>query len=163
MEAENSPQVHPSERTEAYTSIVHTMSLYHVQLDEGDFVAFGKAFADNAVFETTSGTRLVGRENICTTFAKRREERLKSHDPDRIFQRHHLTTRFIEIHDSESASAISYVMLMSEIGLDHFGTYRDTFRNCSGDWLISHRRSQVEWISPQSRFRSGIGIGNSKN
>lgn len=146
------------EELAAYTAILHTMSIYHINLDQGDFQAFGGAFTENGIFETTSGIRLVGRSNICETFAHRREERSKDFAPGSIFQRHHLTSRLIEMAGPHSATAYSYVMLMSEVGLDHFGTYHDKFQKIGDRWLISHRKSQVDWISPKSRFQSAIGV-----
>jgi len=141
----------------AYTAILHTMSIYHMALDAGDFEAFGASFTDDGIFETTNGSKLIGREEICATFAKRREERISGHDQSSIFQRHHLTSRLIEMKTQDTAFAFSYAMLTSEIGLDHFVTYRDTFTKVGNRWLLARRRSSVDWISENSRFRSGIG------
>jgi hypothetical protein len=64
--------------------------------------------------------------------------------------RHNLTNvRFLEL-TSEHACVASYFTVFTEIGLDHYGRYRDTFVPVGDDWLIKHRLVSMDWAAPNS-------------
>ena len=44
----------------------------------------------------------------------------------------------------------SYFTVFTEIGLDHYGRYRDAFRPVDGEWLIAHRFVSTDWRSEGS-------------
>jgi hypothetical protein len=58
-------------------------------------------------------------------------------------------TRFLEL-TPESASVASYFTVVTEIGLDHVGRYRDTFVPVGDEWLIKHRFVSTDWRAPDS-------------
>jgi SnoaL-like domain len=43
-----------------------------------------------------------------------------------------------------------YFTVLSEIGIDHFGRYRDIFVPVDGQWLIRHRFVSTDWSAPES-------------
>jgi hypothetical protein len=53
---------------------------------------------------------------------------------------------------SRSARAVSssYFTVLTEIGLDHDGRYRDTFVPVGDQWLIEHRYVSVDWRAERS-------------
>jgi hypothetical protein len=64
--------------------------------------------------------------------------------------RHNLTNvRFVELTPDEAHLA-SYFTVVTEIGLDHYGRYRDTFVPVGDRWLIQHRFVSTDWRSPDS-------------
>jgi SnoaL-like domain len=64
--------------------------------------------------------------------------------------RHNLTnTRFLEV-TPEHARVASYFTVFTEIGLDHYGRYRDTFVPVGGQWLIRHRFVSTDWAAADS-------------
>ena len=64
--------------------------------------------------------------------------------------RHNLTnTRFLEV-SPERANVASYFTVLTEIGLDHYGRYRDTFVPVGDDWLIRHRFISTDWAARNS-------------
>jgi hypothetical protein len=64
--------------------------------------------------------------------------------------RHILTnTRFLEL-TPERARVASYFTVVTEIGLDHYGRYRDTFVPVGDEWLIRHRFISTDWAAPNS-------------
>jgi hypothetical protein len=64
--------------------------------------------------------------------------------------RHLLTnTRFLEL-TPEGASVASYFTVVTEIGLDHYGRYRDSFVPVGDEWLIRHRFVSTDWRAPNS-------------
>jgi len=40
--------------------------------------------------------------------------------------------------------------VVTHIGLDHFGRYRDTLVPDGGTWLIRHRKVSTDWAAPNS-------------
>jgi hypothetical protein len=50
----------------------------------------------------------------------------------------------------ESARVASYFTVFTEIGLDHYGRYRDLFVPVDDQWLIRHRFVSTDWRSSSS-------------
>ena len=64
--------------------------------------------------------------------------------------RHNVTNiRFTEVSPQE-ARVVCYFTVFTEIGLDHYGRYRDLFVPVGGDWLIRHRFVSTDWCAPDS-------------
>jgi hypothetical protein len=64
--------------------------------------------------------------------------------------RHNVTNiRFTEVSPQE-ARVSCYFTVLTEIGLDHYGRYRDVFMPVGGDWLIRHRFVSTDWSAPDS-------------
>lgn len=64
--------------------------------------------------------------------------------------RHNVTgIRFTEVTPDEARVAC-YFTVFTEIGLDHYGRYRDVFVPVGGDWLIRHRFVSTDWSAPDS-------------
>ena len=72
--------------------------------------------------------------------------------------RHNLTNvRFLEV-APDRCQVASYFTVVTEIGLDHYGRYRDTFVPVGDEWLIQHRLVSTDWRAPGSTMapRSSI-------
>jgi hypothetical protein len=64
--------------------------------------------------------------------------------------RHNVTNvRFLEV-TPDHARVSSYFTVVTEIGLDHYGRYRDLFVPVGDRWLIRHRFVSTDWRSPDS-------------
>jgi SnoaL-like domain len=64
--------------------------------------------------------------------------------------RHNVTNiRFTEVRPDEARVAC-YFTVFTEIGLDHYGRYRDAFVPVGDDWLIRHRFVSTDWNAPES-------------
>jgi hypothetical protein len=57
--------------------------------------------------------------------------------------------RFLEL-TPQRASVGSYFTVVTEVGLDHYGRYRDVFVPAGDEWLIEHRFVSTDWRSPDS-------------
>lgn len=69
--------------------------------------------------------------------------------------RHNVTNiRFIEV-APHGARVACYFTVFTEIGLDHYGRYRDVFEPVGDDWLIRHRFVSTDWSSPESAMAGG--------
>ncbi|MFZ0835016.1 MAG: nuclear transport factor 2 family protein [Mycobacterium sp.] len=64
--------------------------------------------------------------------------------------RHNLTNvRFLEVTPNQARVA-SYFTVFTEIGLDHYGRYRDICVPVGDQWLIRHRFVSTDWAAPNS-------------
>jgi SnoaL-like domain len=64
--------------------------------------------------------------------------------------RHNVTNiRFTDV-TKQAAHVACYFTVFTEIGLDHYGRYRDVFVPVGGDWLIRHRFVSTDWSAPDS-------------
>jgi hypothetical protein len=64
--------------------------------------------------------------------------------------RHNVTNiRFTDVTPQEARVAC-YFTVLTEIGLDHYGRYRDVFVSVGDDWLIRHRFVSTDWSAPDS-------------
>jgi SnoaL-like domain len=64
--------------------------------------------------------------------------------------RHNVTNiRFIDV-TPQQARVGCYFTVLTEIGLDHYGRYRDVFVPVGDDWLIRHRFVSTDWSAPDS-------------
>lgn len=64
--------------------------------------------------------------------------------------RHNVTNvAFTEL-TREQAQVSCYFTVVTHIGLDHFGRYRDTFVPDGDTWLIKHRKVSTDWAAPGS-------------
>jgi SnoaL-like domain len=64
--------------------------------------------------------------------------------------RHNVTNiRFTELRPDEARLAC-YFTVFTEIGLDHYGRYRDVFVPVGDGWLIRHRFVSTDWSAAES-------------
>lgn len=70
-------------------------------------------------------------------------------DTQRIVRHNLANIRFLEV-TKQHARVASYFTVLTEIGLDHYGRYRDTFVPVGDRWLIRHRFISTDWAAPDS-------------
>ena len=64
--------------------------------------------------------------------------------------RHLVTnTRVLEVAPAR-ARVESYFTVITEVGLDHHGRYRDVLEPVGDEWLIRHRYVSTDWRDPRS-------------
>jgi hypothetical protein len=56
---------------------------------------------------------------------------------------------FIEL-APDTAQVASYFTVVTNIGLDHCGRYRDILVPAGDAWLIKHRKVSTDWVAPAS-------------
>jgi hypothetical protein len=100
----------------------------------------------DAIIEFLSGSTEAGSDEA-------RRNALKARAVDsglRRIVRHNVSNiRFLEL-TPERAMVASYFTVFTEIGLDHYGRYRDTLVPVQDAWLIQHRFVSTDWRGPES-------------
>jgi ketosteroid isomerase-like protein len=123
---------------------------YNLAGDRGRIDELVDCFADDAVLEIEGEPPARGREAIAARM-RAAGDALAARAGRRLL-RHHVTTSLVELASRDLASARSYFLVVTEIGVDHSGRYVDRFRREEGRWRIAHRRVAVDWFAPDSRF-----------
>lgn len=67
--------------------------------------------------------------------------------------RHCVTNLLIDVESPETATARSYFQVITDIGVDHWGRYRDRFVLADGGWRIAQRSVKTDGYAPNSFFR----------
>jgi SnoaL-like domain len=121
---------------------------------------FAAAFCEDGVLEIRGAEPLQGRDAIMARFGgaavatQAQETAAAKRDtggPRRIVRHNVTNIRFEAVGPSEAIVA-SYFTVITEIGLDHMGRYRDRFVPVGERWLIAHRFVSTDWRSPETTF-----------
>lgn len=143
-----------------------TLALYTWSGDAFRLTELASAFCDDGVLEVRGQPPAEGRDAIVACLRgvggvgpgdaaddEARRAALKAEAAAsgvRRIVRHTLANiRFVEL-TPERALVASYFTVVTEIGLDHYGRYRDTFVPVGDAWLIRHRFVSTDWRAPDS-------------
>ena len=119
------------------------------------------SFCENGELEIRGREPLRGRQAIVEFLSGRSDARsdderraeleaIAAESGLRRIVRHNVTNiRFLDL-TPDRAQVASYFMVLTEIGLDHYGRYRDTFVPVGNEWLIRHRFVSTDWRAPGS-------------
>lgn len=146
-----------------------TLARYNWSGDALRLEELATAFCQDGELELRSGAQVRGRDAIVELLGggghgsdeARRAARRADASTSGVTRivRHLLTnTRFVEL-TRERARVESYFTVVTEIGLDHFGRYRDTLVPVDGDWLIRHRFVATDWRAPDSTMAAPSSVG----
>jgi hypothetical protein len=138
----------------ARAAIVAAAHAYARAVDIPDFAKAVEIFREDGIFDMPGQGEVRGREAISAIMQERELRRRAG--VDGCFQRHNITTSVVELDGPSAALATHYVLVVTELGLDHMGRYEDRLAKTSDAWRVAHRRVSVEWIRPDSRFLKGF-------
>jgi hypothetical protein len=77
-----------------------------------------------------------------------REPDLSRRTPSHV--RHHVSSIRFESVARERVQVSSYFAVHTDVGLDHWGRYRDVMVPVDGRWLFAHRRINVDAFAANS-------------
>lgn len=123
---------------------------YNSNGDSGRFDDVRALFHDDAEMDI-EGHVHVGLDSIMTIFTGTQNVMRASPGPTRV--RHFTSTHQIDLTDQANARGRLYFVVMTNIGVDHWGTYRDLYRRgIDGRWRFARRSVAVDGRSPNSLF-----------
>jgi hypothetical protein len=150
---------------EARERIRDTLARYNWSGDAFRLQALAEAFCPDGVLEIRGRQPVAGRAAIAellggaaTDDEARRLARRAAHrgtdGPEATraptIVRHNVTNiRFVAL-APDQAQVECYFTVLTDIGLDHLGRYRDRFVPHDGDWLIAHRFVSTDWRAVDS-------------
>jgi hypothetical protein len=119
------------------------------------------AFCEDGILEVRGSVPLTGRRAIIDGLGGGRgttDEEIRSAakaeqstGPRRLVRHNVTNIRFESISPTE-ANVASYFTVLTEIGPDHAGRYRDRLVPVGDRWLFAHRFVSTDWFAPNSLF-----------
>jgi hypothetical protein len=143
----------------ARESVRDTLAHYTWSGDAGRADDLALAFCEDGVLEVRGQPPVEGRAAIAAFIggvASGSDEPV-AEPPVRRIVRHNITNiRFAAVGPT-SARVESCFTVLTEIGLDHYGRYRDTFVPVDDQWLIQHRFVSTDWRARDSTMARPSG------
>jgi SnoaL-like domain len=139
----------------AREAVRYTIGRYNSAIDRSAYPELANVFTADGVMAFGGQPPLQGREKIIAAMTAGAERRGAFEAKN--FQRHLLGNSIINVLDATTARSVHYILVITELGVDHSGVYVDDFVKSGERWLISHRAANLEWVRPDSRFFSFPG------
>jgi hypothetical protein len=134
-----------------------TLARYNWSGDAGRIDDLTEAFCADGVLEVRGSEPLRGRSEIAAFLGGVTGDltaRTSTGASGKPIVRHILTNvQFTGLTRNE-AHVSSYFTVVTHVGLDHFGRYRDTLVPVGDTWLIKHRKVSTDWAAPDSAMAS---------
>ncbi|GAB3223747.1 nuclear transport factor 2 family protein [Mycolicibacterium hippocampi] len=136
---------------EARESVRQTLADYTVATDRFDLGALAACFGAEGVLEFTGGPEpLIGPEAIEAGLGAAMGRPRDTGRPLPTLVRHHVASlRFVSV-AADLVHASSYFAVHTDVGLDHWGRYRDELVPVGRRWLFASRRISVDGFSKDS-------------
>ena len=132
----------------AREQVRHTISSYTFGGDRGRLDELAAAFTPDGVLQIEEDDVSTGRDEIIE-----RLSRVVTMDRHPSHMHHHISGTHFRSVSSSSIDVSSYFLVVTDIGADHWGRYRDRFVPAEDRWLIAHRRVTTDGYATGSAFR----------
>lgn len=126
-----------------------TLARYNWSGDAGRLDGLAETFCADGVLEIRGSEPLRGRSEIAAFLGGVARNVTVSADVKPVIRHNVANVLFTGVTPGQ-AQVLSYFIVVTHIGLDHFGPYRDTLVPNGGTWLIKHRRVSTDWAAPNS-------------
>ncbi|OBF11748.1 nuclear transport factor 2 family protein [Mycobacterium sp. ACS4331] len=126
-----------------------TLARYTWSGDAGRVDDLAATFCTDGVLHIKGEEPLRGRAAIVERLSSVAATPAAAEGTRRIVRHNLANILFAEI-TPDRAHVTSYFTVFTEIGLDHFGRYRDEFAVQGPDWLIARRFVSTDWTAPNS-------------
>lgn len=129
-----------------------TLARYNWSGDALRLPELAAAFCEDGVLEVRGSEPVRGRAAIVDYLggAVAAPNAAASQSDVKRIVRHNVTNIQFTGVTPDEARVACYFTVFTEIGLDHFGRYRDVFAPVGDDWLIRHRFVSTDWSAPNS-------------
>jgi SnoaL-like domain len=128
-----------------------TLADYTAATDRFDLRALAACFSDDGVLEFTGRAEpLTGHAEIEAGLGAAVTQPSSSGRRAPTHVRHHVSSIRFGAVARDRVEVSSYFAVHTDIGLDHWGRYRDVLVLVSGRWLFAHRRIRVDGFADGS-------------
>jgi hypothetical protein len=132
----------------AREQVRHTISSYTFGGDRGRLEELADAFTPDGVLQIEQDDVSTGRDAIVE-----RLSRVVTMYRHPTHMHHHVSGVHFRSLTPEEARVSSYFLVITDIGADHWGRYRDRFVPVGDRWLIAHRQVTTDGYADGSAFR----------
>jgi hypothetical protein len=133
----------------AREQIRDTLARYNWAGDAGRLDELAETFCADGVLEIRGLQPLRGRSEIVAFLGDVTGNITVSADVKPIVRHNVANVLFTNV-TRDQAQVSCYFTVVTHIGLDHLGRYRDTFVPDGDTWLIKHRKVSTDWAAPDS-------------
>jgi SnoaL-like domain len=129
-----------------------TLARYNWSGDSGRLSELAETFCEDGELELRGGDVVSGRAAIVEFLSGAVASPNATAEAANVRRivRHNITNiAFTEVTPRQTHVSC-YFTVFTEIGLDHYGRYRDVFVPVDGDWLIRHRFVSTDWSAQNS-------------
>ncbi|HMG43270.1 MAG TPA: nuclear transport factor 2 family protein [Acidimicrobiales bacterium] len=134
----------------ARESIRDLVARYNANGDTGRFDEVVELFTPDAVMDVAGSGPKVGHDEIRSIFTTSRDGADFGDAP--VYLRHMTATHQIDLLSPSEATGRCHYLVLTAVGLDHWGRYVDEYRATDGRWRFSKRRVTVDGRDPRSLF-----------
>jgi SnoaL-like protein len=133
----------------AREQIRDTLGQYNWSGDAGRLDELAQSFCADGVLEIPGFEPLRGRSEIVAFLGAVTGDITVSADVKPVVRHNVTNVLFAEV-TLDHAQVSCYYTVVTNIGLDHCGRYRDTLVPDGDAWLIKHRKVSTDWAAPNS-------------
>ena len=133
----------------AREQIRDTLARYNWSGDAGRLDDLADTFCADGVLEIRGFEPLRGRSEIVAFLGGITGKVAGGADVKPIV-RHNVASLLFNELTRDHAQVSSYFTVVTHIGLDHIGRYRDTVVPNGDTWRIRHRKVSTDWVAPNS-------------
>jgi hypothetical protein len=133
----------------AREQIRDTLARYNWSGDAGRLDGLAETFCADGVLDIRGVEPLRGRSEIAA-FLRGITRDIAINVDVRPVVRHNVANVLFTSLTPDEAHVSSYFTVVTRIGLDHFGRYRDTLVPDGDTWLIKHRKVSTDWAATNS-------------
>lgn len=130
-----------------------TVARYNACGDQGDVAGLAACFAPDGVLAIVGREPYVGPDAIVAGLTE--TFRRDADDPAPAIEHlhHHVAGLHVVASSPEEVRTVCYFSALTQVGLDHWGRYRDRFVPIDGQWRFARRDVKVDGYATDSLFR----------
>jgi hypothetical protein len=133
-------------------SVRQTLADYTAGTDRNRLADIAACFAPEGALTISDQDPMIGPDAIVAGLSAQ-VSRFASGPVPLTHVRHHVSSvRFAGV-TRERADVTSYFLAVTDIGVDHWGTYRDVLVPVADRWLFASRKASADGFSPGSLMR----------
>ena len=134
----------------ARESIRDLVARYNANGDTGRFAQVRELFSPEATMDIGDDRVYSGIEEVMTIFTGTKDATGSANGLTHV--RHSTTTHQIDFVDDTHATGRLYFFVVTDIGLDHWGRYVDSYVSLDGHWKFASRKVTVDGWASNSLF-----------
>ena len=133
-------------------SVRQTLADYTAATDRNRIADVAACFAPGGSLTFTGGDPMVGPKAIEAAL-RTQVDRFAAGPVPLTHVRHHVSSVRFGAVTPDRVEVSSYFLALTNIGVDHWGRYRDVLVPVNGRWLFASREAAADGFSPDSLMR----------
>ena len=133
-------------------SVRQTLADYTAGTDRNRIEDVAACFATNGSLKFTGGEPMIGPEAIVAGLGTQ-VDRFAAGPVPLTHVRHHVSSVRFGAVARDRVEVSSYFLALTDIGVDHWGRYRDVLIPVDGRWLFASREAVADGFSSESLMR----------